>query len=46
MNSKAKHLSYLGDVKIGEKVNIGAGTIIANYDGKISIRLKLATRFL
>jgi len=33
-NSKAKHLSYLGDVKIGENVNIGAGTIIANYDGQ------------
>src|SRR3989338_3594118 len=34
VNSKAKHLSYLGDVKIGENVNIGAGTIIANYDGQ------------
>lgn len=34
INSKAKHLSYLGDVKIGKKVNIGAGTIIANYDGE------------
>ena len=33
VNSKAKHLSYLGDVKVGERVNIGAGTIIANYDG-------------
>lgn len=32
--SKAKHLSYLGDGKIGAKVNIGAGTIFANYDGK------------
>ncbi len=32
--SKAKHLSYLGDATIGCKVNIGAGTIIANYDGK------------
>ena len=32
--SKAKHLSYLGDAKIGRKVNIGAGTITANYDGK------------
>jgi len=31
--SKAKHLSYLGDVKIGAGVNIGAGTIVANYDG-------------
>jgi bifunctional UDP-N-acetylglucosamine pyrophosphorylase / glucosamine-1-phosphate N-acetyltransferase len=32
-NSKANHLSYLGDVMIGEKVNIGAGTITCNYDG-------------
>ncbi len=33
-NSKAKHLSYLGDVIIGKNVNIGCGTITANYDGK------------
>ena len=32
--SKAKHLSYLGDVTIGERSNIGAGTIVANYDGR------------
>ena len=32
--SKAKHLTYLGDVTIGRKVNVGAGTIVANYDGK------------
>jgi len=32
-NSKAKHLSYLGDAVIGANVNIGAGTITANYDG-------------
>lgn len=32
--SKAKHLSYLGDGNIGADVNIGAGTIFANYDGK------------
>ena len=31
--SKAAHLSYLGDAAIGENVNIGCGTIIANYDG-------------
>jgi bifunctional UDP-N-acetylglucosamine pyrophosphorylase/glucosamine-1-phosphate N-acetyltransferase len=31
--SKANHLSYLGDAVIGEKVNVGAGTIICNYDG-------------
>jgi len=31
--SKAMHLSYLGDATIGEKVNVGAGTITCNYDG-------------
>ncbi len=31
--SKANHLTYLGDSVIGEKVNIGAGTITCNYDG-------------
>jgi len=30
---KAAHLSYLGDCEIGENTNIGAGTIVANYDG-------------
>ncbi|MGC8972057.1 MAG: bifunctional UDP-N-acetylglucosamine diphosphorylase/glucosamine-1-phosphate N-acetyltransferase GlmU [bacterium] len=33
-NTKALHLSYLGDADIGERVNIGAGTITCNYDGK------------
>ena len=32
--TKAKHLSYLGDVTVGERTNIGAGTIVANYDGR------------
>ena len=32
-DSKASHLSYLGDVSIGSNVNIGAGTITCNYDG-------------
>ncbi|MGB8474210.1 MAG: bifunctional UDP-N-acetylglucosamine diphosphorylase/glucosamine-1-phosphate N-acetyltransferase GlmU [Candidatus Acidiferrum sp.] len=31
--SKANHLSYLGDARIGSKSNIGAGTITCNYDG-------------
>jgi bifunctional UDP-N-acetylglucosamine pyrophosphorylase/glucosamine-1-phosphate N-acetyltransferase len=31
--SKAMHLTYLGDTKIGAKTNIGAGTITCNYDG-------------
>ena len=33
-NSKVNHLSYIGDASIGEFVNIGAGTITCNYDGK------------
>jgi len=32
--SRAKHLTYLGDGEIGERVNIGAGTVLANYDGQ------------
>lgn len=32
-NSKASHLSYLGDADVGKNVNIGAGTITCNYDG-------------
>jgi len=31
--SKANHLAYIGDAVIGQRVNIGAGTITANYDG-------------
>lgn len=33
VKSKANHLTYLGDAKIGANVNIGAGTITCNYDG-------------
>ncbi len=32
-NSKANHLSYVGDTQVGDRVNIGAGTITCNYDG-------------
>lgn len=32
-NSKANHLTYLGDAEIGDDVNVGAGTITCNYDG-------------
>ena len=32
-NSKANHLSYIGDSSVGSRVNIGAGTITCNYDG-------------
>jgi bifunctional UDP-N-acetylglucosamine pyrophosphorylase/glucosamine-1-phosphate N-acetyltransferase len=31
--AKANHLSYIGDADVGERVNIGAGTITCNYDG-------------
>ena len=33
LDSKANHLSYVGDADIGARVNIGAGTITCNYDG-------------
>ena len=32
-NTNAAHLSYLGDATLGDRVNVGAGTITANYDG-------------
>jgi bifunctional UDP-N-acetylglucosamine pyrophosphorylase/glucosamine-1-phosphate N-acetyltransferase len=31
--AKANHLAYLGDATVGERVNFGAGSITANYDG-------------
>ena len=31
--AKQHHMSYLGDAEVGERANIGAGTITANYDG-------------
>ncbi len=31
--TRARHLSYIGDAQIGERVNVGAGTIFANFDG-------------
>jgi len=33
-SAKAQHLAYLGDAHIGDRVNIGAGTITCNYDGE------------
>jgi bifunctional UDP-N-acetylglucosamine pyrophosphorylase/glucosamine-1-phosphate N-acetyltransferase len=33
ITSKANHLSYVGDATVGNRVNVGAGTIFANYDG-------------
>jgi bifunctional UDP-N-acetylglucosamine pyrophosphorylase/glucosamine-1-phosphate N-acetyltransferase len=40
--SKSMHLAYLGDSTIGEKVNIGAGTITCNYDGRKKHETKIA----
>lgn len=40
--SKANHLTYLGDAEIGSDVNIGAGTITCNYDGKNKYRTVLS----
>lgn len=39
--AKVPHLSYAGDAEIGERTNIGAGTIFANYDGKTKSRTKV-----
>jgi bifunctional UDP-N-acetylglucosamine pyrophosphorylase/glucosamine-1-phosphate N-acetyltransferase len=41
-NSKANHLAYVGDAQVGSRVNIGAGTIIANYDGANKHRTTIA----
>ena len=40
-NSKINHLSYVGDSTIGKNVNIGAGTITCNYDGKKKNKTKI-----
>jgi len=39
--SKANHHTYLGDANIGKKVNVGAGTITCNYDGKLKHKTKI-----
>lgn len=39
--AKAGHLSYLGDSVVGERANIGAGTITCNYDGKDKFETKI-----
>ena len=41
-NSKINHLSYIGDTIIGKNVNIGAGTITCNYDGKRKNKTKIS----
>ena len=40
-NTKAKHLSYIGDTTIGSNVNIGAGTITCNHNGKQKNKIKI-----
>ncbi len=40
-NTKINHLSYIGDSFIGKNVNIGAGTITCNYDGKKKNKTKI-----
>jgi bifunctional UDP-N-acetylglucosamine pyrophosphorylase/glucosamine-1-phosphate N-acetyltransferase len=42
--SKVPHLSYIGDADIGERTNIGAGTITANYDGKNKHRTRIGSK--
>ena len=42
--TKAGHLTYIGDAEVGEKVNIGAGTIVCNYDGKRKHRTVIGDR--
>ena len=41
-NSKVNHLSYIGDTSVGKNVNIGAGTITCNYDGKKKNKTKIS----
>ena len=42
--TKSHHFSYLGDADVGERVNIGAGTITANYDGVRKHRTRIGAR--
>ena len=42
--TNAAHLSYIGDTVVGNQVNIGAGTITANYDGVKKHRTKIGNR--
>ena len=43
-NSKVNHLSYIGDTQVGNFVNIGAGTITCNYDGKNKYKTKIKNK--
>ncbi len=41
---KCPHLSYIGDADVGERTNLGAATITANYDGREKHRTKIGKR--
>ena len=43
-DSKVNHLSYIGDSILGSKVNVGAGTITCNYDGKRKNKTRIKDR--
>jgi bifunctional UDP-N-acetylglucosamine pyrophosphorylase/glucosamine-1-phosphate N-acetyltransferase len=43
--AKVPHLSYIGDADVGERANLGAGTITANYDGRAKHRTTIGARF-
>ncbi len=42
--AKIPHLSYIGDADVGERANLGAGTITANYDGHAKHRTTIGKR--
>jgi bifunctional UDP-N-acetylglucosamine pyrophosphorylase / glucosamine-1-phosphate N-acetyltransferase len=42
-STKVPHLSYIGDADVGERTNLGAGTITANYDGHTKHRTKIGS---
>lgn len=42
--AKVNHLSYIGDASVGEKTNIGAGTITCNYDGVFKHKTEIGAR--
>jgi bifunctional UDP-N-acetylglucosamine pyrophosphorylase/glucosamine-1-phosphate N-acetyltransferase len=41
--TKIPHLSYIGDADVGERTNLGAGTITANYDGRAKHRTRIGS---
>jgi bifunctional UDP-N-acetylglucosamine pyrophosphorylase / glucosamine-1-phosphate N-acetyltransferase len=43
-DAKVPHLSYVGDAEVGERSNLGAGSITANYDGREKHRTKIGKR--